>query len=112
MREFQSRHFRTTRTENVTTRNHHPNPNNSNPEPHRLAGLKCQMYGGPADEYAEKEMVFWSDLPSDSRYKSPFLHSDEERFLTFEPDHGGWNNIRMAMGESTSVSYRSDSDDC
>ena len=28
---------------------------------HKLAGLKCQeKYGGPDDEYAEKEMVFWS----------------------------------------------------
>ena len=65
---------------------------------HQLAGLKCQeKYGGPDDEFAEREMAFWSDIPSDASYKSPFLEEGEERFLTFEPDHGGWNNIRMGM---------------
>ena len=65
---------------------------------HQLAGLKCQeKYGGSADEFAEKEMAFWSDIPSDASFKSPFLDEGEERFLTFEPDRGGWNNIRMGM---------------
>jgi len=65
---------------------------------HKLAGLKCQeLYGGPDDVFAEQEMAFWSDIPSDASYKSPFLEEGEERFLTFEPDHGGWNNIRMGM---------------
>ena len=53
---------------------------------HKLAGLKCkEKYGGPDDEYAEKEMTFWSDIPSDASYKSPFLDESTERFLTFEP---------------------------
>ena len=61
---------------------------------HQLAGLKCQeKYGGPADEFAEKEMAFWSDIPSDASFKSPFLDEGEERFLTFEPDHGGKDNV-------------------
>ena len=61
---------------------------------HKLAGLRCQeKYGGPDDEYAEREMSFWSDIPSDESYKSPFM-DETERFLAFEPDHGGWNNIR------------------
>jgi hypothetical protein len=65
---------------------------------HKLAGLQCkEKYGGPDDEFAETEMAFWSDIPSDASYKSPFLEEGEERFLTFEPDHGGWNNIRMGM---------------
>lgn len=52
---------------------------------HKLAGLKCaEKYGGPEDEYAEKEMAFWSDIPSDASYKSPFM-DETERFLTFEP---------------------------
>ena len=56
-------------------------------EGHRLAGLQCEeKYGGPEDGYAEKEMAFWSDIPSDASYKSPFMVMDEtERFLTFEP---------------------------
>ena len=52
---------------------------------HKLAGLRCkEKYGGPEDEYAEKEMAFWSDIPSDASYKSPFM-DETERFLTFEP---------------------------
>jgi len=73
---------------------------------HKLAGLKCaEKYGGPSDEYAEKEMAFWSDIPTDAKYKSPFMDDDEEKFLTFEPDHGGWNNIRMAMETALVMSH-------
>jgi len=57
-------------------------------------------------------MVFWSDIPSDASYLSPMHplndpHSpdDAERFLTFEPDHGGWNNIRMAMETAMVMSH-------
>lgn len=71
------------------------NDNNNERVSHKLAGLKCQeKYGGPEDAYAEKEMAFWSDIPSDASYKSPFMDDDTERYLAFEPDHGGWNNIR------------------
>jgi GDP-fucose protein O-fucosyltransferase len=40
-----------------------------------------------------------AEIPSDSHYQSPFhVRADqEEQFMTFEPDGGGWNNIRMAM---------------
>lgn len=39
------------------------------------------------------------DIPSDTHYVSPFHAKKGERrqYMTFEPDGGGWNNIRMAM---------------
>lgn len=90
MREFHAKHFRTSRQHeyelNKAANKDNDQSTGGNGEPHKLAGLKCQeKYGGPDDEYAEKEMVFWSDIPSDESYKSPFMHSDEEKFLTFEP---------------------------
>ena len=42
-----------------------------------------------------QEMVYWSDIPSDNAHVSPFF--SPHFFLTFEPDGGGWNNIRMSM---------------
>ena len=62
----------------------------------RIAGLSCSAYGGPAAHVAQ-EMVYWQDIPEDSKHRSPFLDKNVTRYMTFEPDGGGWNNIRMAM---------------
>ena len=73
---------------------------------HSIANLSCEAYGGPSNEDAE-EMVYWEDIPKDALHMSPFHpHKNKKdgdttpitQFLTFEPDAGGWNNIRMAMG--------------
>ena len=64
---------------------------------HDLAGLSCSDHGGPPDELAA-EMVYWRDIPTDSLFRSPIhAHSTKKRYLTFEPDGGGFNNIRMSM---------------
>jgi len=69
---------------------------NREPKFHKLAGLNCDDHGGPSEDIA-KEMVFWEDIPSDEKYVSPFKKKGQTQYLTFEPDGGGWNNIRMAM---------------
>lgn len=58
------------------------------PLSHDLAGLRCIDHGGPADNIAS-EMIYWSDIQSDSLFKSPMgnLRGDNKRkYLTFEPD--------------------------
>lgn len=75
---------------------------NPNSGEHSVAGLSCQMHGGPTSEEAINEMIYWYNIPSDTNYYLQLLqqHQDtteEERYLTFEPDEGGWNNIRMAL---------------
>jgi hypothetical protein len=57
---------------------------------HSLGGLKCESYGGPDDEIAAKEMVYWSDITSDSKYVSPFKKNNDAKggatqYMTFEP---------------------------
>ena len=60
--------------------------------PHPVAHLNCADHGGPNNQKIIDEMVFWSDIPSDSSYLSPmhplndpYTPDDTERFLTFEP---------------------------
>jgi hypothetical protein len=57
---------------------------------HKLAGLDCSPYGGPSNDIAQ-EMVYWEDIPSDSEYQSKFRKPGQ--YMTFESDHGGWNNV-------------------
>jgi hypothetical protein len=72
---------------------------------HPVAHLSCTDHGGPSDPKIIDEMVFWSDIPSDASYVSPMYEEGQERYLTFEPDHGGWNNIRMAMETALVMSH-------
>jgi hypothetical protein len=72
----------------------------------RLAGLNCTKFGGPFTELAQSEMVYWRDIPSDQQFVSPFRKRKQKQqqaagnqeqprqYMTFEPDGGGWNNIR------------------
>ncbi|GKY92828.1 hypothetical protein MPSEU_000252300 [Mayamaea pseudoterrestris] len=71
----------------------------------QLAGLSCRKYGGPPDAEA-KEMVYWRDIPADSQHLSPFRRNGGSvQYLTFEPDFGGWNNIRMGMETVVALAF-------
>lgn len=48
----------------------------------------------------DSEIIYWKIVPGDHEFESPItphhgLHHD--RYLTFEYDNGGWNNIRMGV---------------
>ncbi len=69
----------------------------------KVAGLSCPAFPllEPSRfEAAQRELVYWRDIPDDSQRMSPYAcsgHNNQTRkFLTFEPDEGGWNNARMA----------------
>jgi len=51
-------------------------------------------------ERVDSEVIYWRVVPNDLDYESPItphhgIHDD--RYLTFEYDQGGWNNIRMGL---------------
>jgi hypothetical protein len=73
--------------------------NLSNMKPHRSgkkssATLLCPTMTSPSDVKNQADMVYWEDLPNDHR---PSNIVSPNKYVTFEPDHGGWNNIRMSM---------------
>lgn len=51
-------------------------------------------------EKVDSEIIYWRIVPGDQEYESPITpHHDvhDDRYLTFEYDQGGWNNVRMGM---------------
>jgi len=63
-------------------------------------GLECQAYGGPSDEFAHKEMVYWQNIHSDSQYTSPFYNNDNRtisQYLIVETERASFNTMRMAF---------------
>jgi len=76
--------------------------------------LSCEEdYGGPSDEVATREMVYWYDIPADAVFAGPYGDDDdeeekekkEEQYLLFELDGGGWNNRRMSMETVFSLAH-------
>lgn len=48
----------------------------------------------------DSEVIYWKIVPGDRTYESPITphHEDHhDKYLTFEYDAGGWNNVRMGM---------------
>lgn len=70
-------------------------------------GLQCESYGGPQNEAEYSELIYWRDIPSDAAYSSPNYNAQIQesnagsfnriKYLTFEMDGSGWNNIRLGF---------------
>lgn len=48
----------------------------------------------------DSEVIYWKIVPGDEEFESPITpHHDlhHDKYITFEYDHGGWNNIRMGL---------------
>lgn len=61
----------------------------------RRGELTCD--GVAADD---SEVIYWKVVPGDDVYESPITphHNDHhQKYLTFEYDNGGWNNVRMSL---------------
>jgi GDP-fucose protein O-fucosyltransferase len=73
----------------------------------RLDTLQCGIHGGPHTFNQAQEMVYWQTIPQDHSYKSKFYDENEspQRYLTFELDGGGFNNIRMAFETVVSLAH-------
>lgn len=53
-------------------------------------------------ERVDSEVIYWKNVPNDIDYRSPISphhlkNESHDRYLTFEYDQGGWNNVRMGM---------------
>ena len=48
----------------------------------------------------DSEIIYWKIVPGDAHYESPITphHANHhDRYLSFEYDQGGWNNVRMSL---------------
>ena len=73
------------------------------------AAISDQMKSGDPEQrgvmicngkQVDSEVIYWRVVPGDAHYESPItphhgLHHD--RYLSFEYDQGGWNNVRMSL---------------
>ena len=96
----------------------------------RAGDLSCVEYGGPnptnldthqdnlATATVLREMVYWYDIPTDAirpsrQRRNRNTHHNrkqqdeqaQEQYLTFEPDKGRWNNVRMNLETVIALAY-------
>ncbi len=70
-------------------------------------GLQCASYGGPHSEEEYSELVYWQNIASDATFTSSYYNPQVQgsqvasphrtKYLLFEMDRSGWNNIRLGF---------------
>lgn len=62
--------------------------------------IQCPSTSAGGESIRVDELAYWNEPQGDTdqSFVSPFdPQSSETRYVTFEPDRGGWNNIRMSL---------------
>lgn len=61
--------------------------------------IRCPSSTSDENSFHMNQLAYWNEPQGDAdiSFVSPFAPKDttEKRYVTFEPDRGGWNNIRM-----------------
>eukprot|EP01062_Namystynia_karyoxenos_P029061 TRINITY_DN21907_c0_g1_i1.p1 TRINITY_DN21907_c0_g1~~TRINITY_DN21907_c0_g1_i1.p1 ORF type:complete len:817 (+),score=105.89 TRINITY_DN21907_c0_g1_i1:100-2550(+) len=64
--------------------------------PSERATLSCST--DPPGVPDPPELAYWRSVPSDDHYVSEYRdRGPADKYVLFEPDAGGWNNVRMAL---------------
>eukprot|EP00549_Striatella_unipunctata_P018685 CAMPEP_0118721094 /NCGR_PEP_ID=MMETSP0800-20121206/30520_1 /TAXON_ID=210618 ORGANISM="Striatella unipunctata, Strain CCMP2910" /NCGR_SAMPLE_ID=MMETSP0800 /ASSEMBLY_ACC=CAM_ASM_000638 /LENGTH=663 /DNA_ID=CAMNT_0006628897 /DNA_START=63 /DNA_END=2054 /DNA_ORIENTATION=+ len=79
-------------------------PEEGDSEKHTITGLNCEAYGGLDKKWAQK-MIYWKNIPDDAKFVSPWKDPEKEKYITFEPDAGGWNNLRMSWETMVAMAH-------
>jgi len=53
-----------------------------------------------------RHVVYWQNLPKDKVWESPYKNlGPKNKYLLFEPDEGGWNNLRLGFEANLALAF-------